>query len=81
MTVVTVIHVCRDETIRSSHDTIGIDTKGDDMVIFDSIRYDTDNNCKNTNIHNIHILLFMNTTEVCFDQSVLQTQWQGSQRN
>jgi len=23
-----------------------------------SIRYDTDNNCKNTNIHNIHILLF-----------------------
>ena len=24
-----------------------------------SIRYDTDNNCKNTNIHNIHILLFI----------------------
>jgi len=29
---------CRDETIRSSHDTIRIDTKGDDMVIFDTIR-------------------------------------------
>ena len=29
----------RDETIRSSHDTIRIDTKGDDMVIFDTIRY------------------------------------------
>jgi len=57
----------RDETIRSSHDTIRIDTKGDDMVIFDSIRYDTDNNCKNMNIHNIHILLFMKTTEECFD--------------
>ena len=28
----------RDETIRSSHDTIHIDTKGDDMVIFDTIR-------------------------------------------
>jgi len=66
----------RDETIRSSHDTIRIDTKEDDMVIFDSIRYNTDNNCKNTNIHNVHIytnihnvniLLFMNTTEECFD--------------
>jgi len=32
-----------------------------------SIRYDTDNNCKYTNIHNIHIILFMNTTEECFD--------------
>ena len=29
----------RDETIRSPHDTIHIDTKGDDMVIFDTIRY------------------------------------------
>ena len=29
----------RDETIRSSHDTIRIDTKGDDIVIFDTIRY------------------------------------------
>jgi len=29
----------RDETIRSSHDTIRIDTKGDDVVIFDTIRY------------------------------------------
>jgi len=29
----------RDETIRSSHDTIRIDTKEDDMVIFDTIRY------------------------------------------
>jgi len=29
----------RDETIRSSHDTIRIDTKGDDMVIFDTIRH------------------------------------------
>jgi len=29
----------RDETIRSSHDTISIDTKGDDMVIFDTIWY------------------------------------------
>ena len=38
---------CRDETIRSTHDT--------------------DNNCKNTNIHNIHILLFMITTEECCD--------------
>jgi len=28
----------RDETIRSSHDTIRIDTKGDDMVIYDTIR-------------------------------------------
>jgi len=28
----------RDETIRSSHDTIRIDTKGDNMVIFDTIR-------------------------------------------
>jgi len=28
----------RDETIRSSHDTILIDTKGDDMLIFDTIR-------------------------------------------
>ena len=45
----------RDETIRSSHDTICIDTKGDDMVIFDTIRYNTDNNCKNTNIQNVHI--------------------------
>jgi len=61
----------RDETIWSSHDTIRIDTKGDDMVIFDTIRYNTDNNCKNTNIYNVHIyinihnvqiLLFMNTT-------------------
>ena len=50
------------------------------MVIFDTI-HDTDNHCKNTNIHKIHILLFMNTTEECFDQSVVQTQWQGSQRN
>ena len=58
--------ICRDETIRSSHDTIRIDTKGDDMVIFDTIRYDTDNNCKNTNIHNVHIFLFLNTTEECF---------------
>jgi len=66
----------RDETIRSSHDTIRIDTKGDDMVIFDTIRYNTDNNYKitnihnvniYTNIHNVHILLFMNTTEECFD--------------
>jgi len=24
------------------------------MVIFDTIRYDTENNCKNTNIHNIY---------------------------
>ena len=61
----------RDETISSSHDTIRIDTMGDDMVIFDTIRYNTDNNCKNTNIYNVHIytnihnvqiLLFMNTT-------------------
>jgi len=66
----------RDETIRSSHDTIRIDTKGDDMVIFDTVRYNTDNNCKNTNIHNVyiytnihnvHIILFMNTTKECFD--------------
>ena len=40
-----------DETIRSSHDTIHIDTKGDDMIIIVIV--------KNTNIHNIHILLFM----------------------
>jgi len=66
----------RDEMIRSSHDTIRIDTKGDDMVIFNTIRYNTDSNCKNTNIHNVHIytnihnvhiLLFINTTEECFD--------------
>jgi len=31
----------RDETILSSHDTIRIDTKGDNMVIFDTIPYDT----------------------------------------
>jgi len=48
----------RDETILSSHDTIRIDTKGDDTVIFDTIyRYtiDTDNKtfCKYTNIHTI----------------------------
>jgi len=65
----------RDETIRSSHDTIRINTKCDDMVIFDTIRYKTDDNCKNinihkvhihvhTNIHNAHILLFMNTTRM-----------------
>ena len=48
-------HKFRDETIQSSHDMIRIDTKGDDMVIFDTIRYNTDNNCKNTNIHNVHI--------------------------
>ena len=29
----------RDETIRSSHDTIRIDTKEDDMIVFDTIRY------------------------------------------
>jgi len=29
----------RDETIRSSHEIIRIDTTGDDMVIFDTIRY------------------------------------------
>jgi len=65
------VPLTRDETIWSSHDTIRIDTKGDDMVIFNTIRYNTDNNCKNTNIHNVHIytnihnvqiLLFMNTT-------------------
>ena len=33
-----VIVIIRDETIRSSYDTIRIDTKGDDMVIFDTIR-------------------------------------------
>jgi len=31
----------RDETIRSSHDTIRIDTKGGDMIINDTIRYNT----------------------------------------
>jgi len=30
--------VTRDETIRSSHDTIHIDTKGADMIIYDTIR-------------------------------------------
>ena len=29
--------IIRDETIRSSRDTIGIDTKGDDMIIYDTI--------------------------------------------
>jgi len=29
----------RDETIQSSHDMIRIEMKGDDMVIFDTIRY------------------------------------------
>ena len=33
------IIIIRDETIRSPHDTIHIDTRGDDMVIFDTIRY------------------------------------------
>jgi len=37
--IVVVVIMNRDETIRSSHDTIRIDTKGDDMVIFDTIRY------------------------------------------
>jgi len=46
-------HYSRDETIWSSHDTIRIDTKGADMIIYDMI-YDT-GSCKNTNIHNIHI--------------------------
>ena len=67
--------VDRDETIRSSHDTIRIDTKEDAMVIFDTIRYNTDNNCKNTNIYNVHIytnihnvhILLLITTEKCFD--------------
>jgi len=45
-----------DETIRSSHDTIRIDTKGDDIIIYDTIRVVI---VKNINIHNIHILLFM----------------------
>ena len=27
-------------------------------IRYDTIRYDTDNNCKNTNIHNIHIFFY-----------------------
>jgi len=30
--------IARNETIWSSHDTICIDTKGDDMIIYDTIR-------------------------------------------
>ena len=40
-----------DKTIRSSQDT-----KEDDMIIYNTIRVVI---LKNTNIHNIHILLFM----------------------
>ena len=65
---------------RYGHHTIRYVSIRRETIWLFSIRYDTDNNCKNTNIHNIHILLFMNTTEECFDWSVLQTHWQDSQR-
>jgi len=52
----------RDETIRSSHDTYRYEGRR-----YGYFRYDTDNTCKNAYIHNIHILLFMNTTEECFN--------------
>ena len=41
----------RDETIWSSHDTIRIDTKGDDMVIFDTIWYNTDKHSQCSHIY------------------------------
>ena len=53
-----VTHTClntRDETIRSSHDTIRIDTKGDSTIIFNMSSY-----CKNTSFYNIHIFFIYN---------------------
>jgi len=56
---------------RYGHHTIRYVSIQREMIWFFSIRYNTDNNCKNTNIHNVHIytnihnvqtLLFMNTT-------------------
>jgi len=56
---------------RYSHHTIRYISIRRETIWLFSIRYNTDNNCKNTNIHNVHIytniLLFMNTTEECFD--------------
>ena len=54
-------------TRRYSHYTIPYVSIRRGTIWLFSIRYDTDNNCKNTNIHNIHILLLSNTTEECFD--------------
>ena len=48
-----------DETIRSSNNTIRIDTKRDD----DFLRYDTSSYCLSTNIHNIH-MPFMITLQI-----------------
>ena len=48
----------RDERIRSSHDTICINTKEDKMIIYDTkviVKY---------NIHNIHFLLLMITLKI-----------------
>ena len=52
---------------RYGHHTIRYVSIRREAIWLFSIRYDTDNNCINTNIHNIHILSFMNTTEVFFD--------------
>ena len=49
---------------RYGHHTIRYVSIRRESIWLFSIRYDTDNNCKNTNIH---ILSFMNTTEECFD--------------
>jgi len=57
-TYVLIMTLFWDETIRSSHDTIRIDTKAADMIIYDTIRYGS---FKNTIIHYIHILLFIIT--------------------
>jgi len=51
--------VIRDETIRSSHDTIRIDTKGGDMIIYNMIWAVTVK--IQTFAIRIHILLFMIT--------------------
>ena len=52
----------RDEMIWSSQDTIHIDMKGANMIIYD--QYKTSSNCcKNTIIHYIDILIFIITKD------------------
>ena len=61
--IAVVIH--RDETIRSSHDTIRIDTKADDNYGY--FRYDTIRiMIVKIQTFTIFIYLFMNITEECF---------------